>query len=115
MFHGCVIASETDTKFTLSEGVSLEIFEPCDLVLMADIHRRSFFQHKNTILAYPGSISCLNFGESISRKGFLVWNIKDKNDITYEEHDITTNYGYYKFKINSLEDLENYTEEFVNF
>jgi len=114
LFHGAITASETDTNFSLS-GISPEIFEPNDLVLMADIHRRSFFYQKNTILAYPGSVTCLNFGENISRKGFLLWDLSDPTDITYEEHDITSEYGYYKFRINSIDDLENNVEEFVNF
>jgi len=115
LFHGSVIASETDSKFALTSGVSLEIFEPNDLVLMSDIHRRSFFNYKNTILAYPGSITCLNFGENISKKGFLEWNIEDHKNITYEEHDIVSDYGYYKFKANSLEEIVEGTEEFINF
>ena len=50
----------------------------CDFVMLGDIHRCQFLDDKKTV-AYPGSSIQQNYGESPG-KGFLVWDIRDKND-----------------------------------
>lgn len=68
---------------------------------------------KKTIpIVYPGSFIQQNVGESVSSHGFLLWDV---DDLEYEEYNIDSDYGFYKFKINSVKDIEDNTEEFVNF
>jgi hypothetical protein len=42
----------------------------------------------------------------------LLWDVEE---LEYEEFDIENDYSLFKFKITSIEDIENQTEEFVNF
>jgi len=59
----------------------------------------------------PSSLIQQNFGETVSKHGYLWWDLETK---TFEEFDINTNYGFYQFKIKSMEDLTNNSEKITN-
>lgn len=62
-------------------------------------------------VTYCGSLIQQNFGETVSKHGFLLWDIETKE---IQEHDIETDYGFYQFRIKSLEDIENDNEILTN-
>lgn len=67
---------------------------------------------KKTIpVAYPSSLIQQNFGENVSKHGFLLWDVESK---TYTEHDVENKHLFYQFKIKSLEDLETGEEKITN-
>lgn len=111
LFHAPVENAKTDIGYEIDHGASLEIFEGCDIVMLGDIHKRSVFNHKGIPIAYPSSLIQQNFGENVSKHGFLVWNLEDNS---YTEHDVVNNHGYYQFKITSSDDVENNTEKITN-
>lgn len=84
--------------------------------MCGDIHKRheiQFNSNEDNIKAvYPGSLIQQDFGENVSGHGFLLWDVEE---LEYEEFDIENDYSLFKFKITSIEDIENQTEEFVNF
>ncbi len=116
LFHGCLDGSLLDSTITL-QGINKSLFEGCELVLMADIHKRQFMDYNGVTLCYCGSLHQHGFGESRSSHGFIQWFVEDKDNINYTEHDIDdeNEYGFYKFKIGSVEELNENTEEFINF
>lgn len=62
-------------------------------------------------IVYPSSLIQQNYGEKIGKHGFLTWDV---DTLTYEEHDIKTNHGFYQFKIESIDDIENDKEILIN-
>ena len=62
-------------------------------------------------IVMPSSLIQQNFGENVTKHGFLLWDVETK---TFTEHDVENRYPYYQFKIKSLEDLENGTEKITN-
>lgn len=81
-----------------------------DLVLLGDIHQRQFFYRDNKVIgAYPSSLFQLNFGESIDKHGFIVWEINDNKEVTYKEIDIDSDYIYANIYINEGFDYEDIT------
>tara|TARA_R110000851_G_scaffold42152_2_gene105017 strand:- start:619 stop:843 length:225 start_codon:yes stop_codon:yes gene_type:complete len=62
-------------------------------------------------IAYPSSLIQQNFGESVGKHGYLIWDVETR---TYIEKDIETRYGFYNFKIDSLDELEDGTEKLTN-
>lgn len=66
---------------------------------------------KKVLITYPGSLIQQDFGERVSGHGYLIWDVEKLN---YTEHDIQSNYGYYVFKINSIEDIEMEREYLTN-
>ena len=111
IFHGPLIGSSTDIGFEIEHGYGLDIFENTNAVLCADIHKRQCLTYKNIPIVFSSSLVQQNFGETVDKHGFLIWDVET---LTYTEHDIATDYGFYQFKINSLEDIDNNAEVLTN-
>jgi DNA repair exonuclease SbcCD nuclease subunit len=103
LFHAPIAGCTTDSGYELTHGASLDHFVGCQIVLMGDIHKRQFFEYNGIKLAFPSSLIQQGYGESITNHGFLVWDVET---LDYTEHNIENDYGFYQFKINSLDDLE---------
>lgn len=112
LYHAPVMNAKTDVGYEIDHGAALEHFEGCDIVMLGDIHKRQVFNHKGIPIAYPSSLIQQNFGENITKHGFLFWDVESK---TYTEHDVENKYPYYQFRIKSLEDIENGTEKITNY
>lgn len=122
LFHGPLTGAKTDTGYEFEHGVSVGIFDGCDVVLCGDIHKRGVIEFdseisvggvKETRMAvYSGSLIQQDQGESVSSHGFLLWDVET---LEYEEFDIANDYGFYKFKVDSMDDINNGLEEFINF
>lgn len=88
-FHGSVGGTEMDNGWIMPDSkaeVKLDMFQGYDFVFLGDIHKRQFLAQrpdKNGVLkpwiGYPGSTIQQNFGEE-EVKGFLVWDIRAKDD-----------------------------------
>jgi DNA repair exonuclease SbcCD nuclease subunit len=111
LFHAPLLNAKTDIGYEIDHGASLDIFEGCDMVLLGDIHKRQSFNHKGIQIAYPSSLIQQNFGENVSKHGFLFWDVETK---TFTEHDVENNTSLYTIKIKSLDDLDNNTEIITN-
>jgi len=112
LYHAPVTGAITSIGFEFEESVELSQFDGCDAVLMGDIHHRQNFIYKGINIAYCGSLIQQDFGERVDNHGYLIWDV---NDLTYTEHNIKNNYGYYVFKINSLDDIEEEREYISNY
>jgi len=62
-------------------------------------------------IVMPSSLIQQNFGETVSKHGFLFWDVKK---MTYVEYDVPSNYSHFLFTINSIDDLENGEEKHIN-
>jgi DNA repair exonuclease SbcCD nuclease subunit len=111
LYHAPVLNAKTDIGYEFDHGSGLDIFEDCDMVLLGDIHMRQSFNHKGIPIAYPSSTIQQNFGENVSKHGFLIWDVKTKS---FTEYDVQNPYPYYNIKITSLDDIDNNREIFTN-
>lgn len=115
LFHAPINGSSTDIGYVFQNNQSLSDFEGCDLVMCGDIHKRQVlnYQSKDKVVpvVYSGSLIQQNYGESIENHGFLVWDIENGN---FEEYNIENDYGFYQFKISSIDDIENNNEILTN-
>jgi DNA repair exonuclease SbcCD nuclease subunit len=111
LFHGPLLTAKTDIGYEIDHGAGFEIFEGCDCVMLGDIHKRQVFNHKGIPIAYSSSLIQQNFGENVSKHGFLFWDIETK---TFEEYEVENPYLYYNMKITSVEDVENNLEKLTN-
>jgi DNA repair exonuclease SbcCD nuclease subunit len=111
LFHAPVINAKTDIGYDIDHGAGLDIFEGCDMVMLGDIHKRQSFIHKGINIAYPSSLIQQNFGENVTKHGFLCWDMESKS---FTEHDVDNRFLYYQFKIKSIEDIETGNETITN-
>ena len=86
LFHGAVWGSKTDIDWEIDGDVTDDFFNSFDFALLGDIHKKQFLNDKRT-MAYPGSTIQQNYGEDTG-KGFLFWDIEDKQSFTVEFHEI---------------------------
>ena len=100
LFHGPVDNSLTDIGYVVSSRhFTTDIFDGYDLALLGDIHKRQeMISPKGCKVVYAGSLVQQNFGETLDKHGFLVW---DLDTLTYESVDIPNDYGYYTLDIDN--------------
>ena len=112
LFHGAIEGSSNDFGYTFHDGYSIDRFEGCDIVLAGDIHKRQTYKIPNNKKAYMiGSFICQNFGESIKKHGYGLYNIeKDK----YKYYNLDNPQPYLNFKITDIEDIEKAKEILIN-
>jgi DNA repair exonuclease SbcCD nuclease subunit len=111
LYHAPIINAKTDIGYVIDHGSELEIFGGCDMALLGDIHKRQSFNHNGIRIAYPSSLIQQNFGENVSKHGFLLWDVENK---TFTEHDVENKYSLYNMKIKSVDDIEQNKEIFTN-
>ena len=113
LFHGPIQGLYTDVGYKFEDGFDADKFSGCDLVLCGDIHKRQVFDIPGKKKAYMiGSTIQQNFGESIGKHGYGVY------DITTDEYDfvdLPNPKPFLAFRINSIDDLVDGTEKLTNY
>jgi DNA repair exonuclease SbcCD ATPase subunit/DNA repair exonuclease SbcCD nuclease subunit len=80
IYHGAISNCETDLGWIMENGEDeLSIFKGHDYAFLGDIHKTNQSLDKAGKIRYCGSTIQQNFGET-NDKGFLLWDIKDKDD-----------------------------------
>ena len=86
MYHGSIKGCITDTGWAMDFGDNeVDIFENFDYALLGDIHLSNQTIDAEGRVRYCGSTIQQNFAES-DDKGFLLWDIKDKENFSVSHH-----------------------------
>ena len=86
LYHGAVSGVKTDTGWTMENGEDdINIFNNFDYGFLGDIHKTNQSLNKEGRIRYCGSTVQQNHGET-NDKGFLLWDILDKDNFTCEHH-----------------------------
>ena len=84
LYHGAIAGVKTDKNYELEHGEdNLEIFAEHDYAFLGDIHKSNQSLDPEGRCRYSGSTVQQNFGET-DDKGFLLWEIEDKNTFSVE-------------------------------
>lgn len=93
-------------------GLDSNIFKDLDFVIAGHIHKRQEIKKNGVKVVYCSSIRQKDFGETVTGHGFVLWDVASKE---YEFVDTPNpNQGYYKFEINSIDDIEANKEVLMN-
>lgn len=113
LFHDPVAGLTTDLGFDFGDhAYDVEKFSGLDVVLCGDIHKRAMFKLPNGKKGIMiGSTIQQNFGESLSKHGFGIYDIETEK---YDFIDLFNPKPFLSFKINSFEDVINGTEQLTN-
>jgi DNA repair exonuclease SbcCD ATPase subunit/DNA repair exonuclease SbcCD nuclease subunit len=88
LYHGAIKGVVTDTGYAIEHGDDdVSIFEGHDYAMLGDIHLANQKVDDEGRVRYAGSTIQNNFGEE-DNKGFLIWDIKDKNTFSVKHHTI---------------------------
>jgi len=86
LYHGCVSGVKTDIGFVLHDGdKATKDFKKFDYSMLGDIHKSNQILDLRGKIRYAGSLCQNNHGET-NDKGFLLWDIKDKEHYKVEHH-----------------------------
>jgi DNA repair exonuclease SbcCD nuclease subunit len=111
LYHGQVVGTKLFNGFVNDSGQESGIFEGCNFVLAGHIHKSQVLKKGDCEIVYSGSVVQKNYGESLSQHGYVVWDVENGQ---YEFIQIPSEYGYYDFTINSIDDIKNDEERLMN-
>ena len=113
LFHDPVVGLTTDLGFDFgTHAYDTEKFKGLDLVLCGDIHKRAVFNIPNGKRGIMiGSLIAQNFGESITKHGFGIYDLETDK---YSFVDLHNPKPFLSFRINSIDDITNESERLVN-
>ena len=87
LYHGSISNCKTDLNWVMEHGEdNINIFDDFDYAMLGDIHKRQSLDAAGRI-RYCGSTVQQNHGET-NDKGFLIWDIKSKDDFTVEHFEL---------------------------
>lgn len=113
LIHGDINGATTATNHITENSIDANVFEDCEFVIAGHIHKRQEIKKNGVKIVYCSSITQKNFGETVSGHGFVLWDIED--DVFYNYVDVKNEKGgYFKFKINHIDDIDNNKEEIIN-
>ena len=99
VFHGSVAGSQTDTGFAMTHGdIEFSTLEKFDYALLGDIHKTNQALDHAGRCRYPGSLIQQNHGET-NDKGFLLWEIRGKNDFNVEHIQVPNPYPFFTIEL----------------
>ncbi len=113
LFHGPISGLKTDLGYDFGDhAYNVEKFGGLDVVLCGDIHKRASFDIPNGKKGYMiGSAVQQGYGESLNRHGYGILNL---TTMEYENRDLFNPKPFLSFKINSIDNLVDGTEQLVN-
>ena len=115
LIHGDINGAVTATNHVTVNGLDPNMFEDCGFVIAGHIHKKQEIKKNGVKIVYCSSIKQKDYGETITGHGFALWDLSDSDDYTYEYVNIENeNGGFYKFQVNSINDIENDEEELIN-
>ena len=112
LYHGQIVGSKMFNGFVSDSGQGADTFKGCDVVMAGHIHKRQVIEKQGVKIVYSGSVVQKDYGESITQHGYAVW---DLDSMEFEFIDIPSDYSYYDFSVNSMEDIENGLERLNNY
>ena len=109
LYHGIIV--DDDNKFFKDKGINSGWFNDYDYAILGDNHKQQInninpsnslhkfdlskkIKENKAIWGYSGSLIQQNFGETISKHGYLLWNLEDKKATSV---DIINNNSYCTF------------------
>ena len=103
--HASIEGALTDSGYAMSSGeIDLDFLFNFDYSMLGDIHVSNQEMDEDGRIRYSGNMIQSSFGEQ-TEKGFLLWNIEDKNNFSVEFFPIKHQNPFYTINIGNGEKL----------
>lgn len=112
LIHGDINGAVSDTNRVTEKGLDAGYFEGLDFVIAGHIHKHQEIKKNGVKIVYCSSLIQQNHGESVHGHGFVLWDVED-NDYEFIELE-NPDYGFYKFSLTDISDIEEDKEILVN-
>lgn len=112
LIHGDINGAVSDTNRVTDKGLDPNTFSDMDFVIAGHIHKHQEIKKNGVKIVYCSSLIQQNNGESIHGHGYVVWDTETRE---YEFMELENEkYGFFKFRINDINDIEEDKEVLVN-
>jgi DNA repair exonuclease SbcCD nuclease subunit len=112
LIHADINGAKTDVGRVTDKGLNSDYFENLDFVISGHIHKRQEIKKNGVKIVYCGSLIQQDMGENISGHGGVVWDVLNSQ---WEPFDLDKGeYGFYKFVIDDIDDIDNDNEKILN-
>lgn len=112
LIHGDINGAVSDTNRVTDRGLDPNTFSDVDFVIAGHIHKHQEIKKNGVKIVYCSSLIQQDNGESIHGHGYVVWNTET---CEYEFMELENEkYGFFKFRINDINDIEEDKEVLVN-
>lgn len=112
LIHADINGAKTDVGRVTDKGLNSDYFENLDFVISGHIHKRQEIKKNGVKIVYCGSLIQQDMGENISGHGGVIWDVEKKE---WEPFDLDRGeYGFYKFIIDDITDIEEDREKILN-
>jgi DNA repair exonuclease SbcCD nuclease subunit len=112
LIHGDINGAVSDTNRVTDKGLDPNTFSVVDFVIAGHIHKHQEIKKNGVKIVYCSSLIQQDNGESIHGHGYVVW---DTETCEYEFMELENEkYGFFKFRINDINDIEEDKEVLVN-
>lgn len=112
LIHADINGAKTDVGRVTDKGLDPSHFAGLDFVIAGHIHKRQEIKKNGVRIVYCGSLIQKDFGENVSGHGGVIWDVEKQ---TYTTFDIDKGeYGFYKFAIDDISDIEEDREKILN-
>lgn len=112
LIHGDINGAVSDTNRVTDRGLDPNTFSDVDFVIAGHIHKHQEIKKNGVKIVYCSSLIQQDNGESIHGHGYVVW---DTETCEYEFMELENEkYGFFKFRINDISDIEEDKEVLVN-
>jgi len=103
LYHDPLVGLKTNIGFEFEDGQDISIFDGTDITMCGDIHKYQVMDYHDTPIVMPSSLIQQDFGEDPYNHGYVVWDIQTKE---HKLHRLPTDYGFYTFKVDSIDVVE---------
>lgn len=110
LYHDPLVGLKTNIGFEFEDGQDITIFDGTDITMCGDVHMYQYMEYHRTPIVMPSSMIQQDFGEDPYEHGYVVWDVKTRE---HKLHKLESDYGFYTFKINSIEDIEEEKEKLL--
>lgn len=103
IYHGTIGSVVTETNYTLVGDETLDKFDKFDYLMLGHIHKEQKIDRAGKA-RYPGSTIQQGYEEG-TNKGFLVWDIKGKDDFSVEKVLFQNPVPFQSFVVDSVDEF----------
>ncbi len=112
LIHADINGAQTDVGRVTDKGLNPSYFDGLDFVIAGHIHKRQEIKKNGVKIVYCGSLIQQDMGENLFGHGGVIWDIETKE---WDSFDLDIGeYGFFKFSIDSIDDIENDNEKLIN-
>lgn len=112
LVHGDINGAVSQNNMVFESALDVSLFNGTDFVIAGHIHKQQVIEGNGTKIVYCSSLKQKNFGETVSKHGFVLYDTETGDFEFVDTPNKTT--SFYKYSIADLDAVDNNEEILLN-